>query len=624
MSNFRVLKADFIEGLETKRNLLSGGAFEKGDVNGWVRYVDAAQSRPEDGTGGSPSSAFTLTKDSSGYIDGDGSILITKNNTNTQGRGISKDFVVGPQSQGRVMVVEFDYRIIATGYQGGSETTDSDLIVYLRRLTSTARNVEPIGFKLGGAVDNFVYKYKGTFQTDVDSGGSALDYRIMIHCATTSTTAYTVAFDNFKIYEQAFLTGSNDTDWKSYTPTIEGFGTPSAVAGFYRQAGDTVELQVNFTSGSTTATEARVGLPPGLSTDASKHGSTKTIVGAYALDVATGIFGTVLGESINSTYVTLGIQGASNAGLASVNGNALVGSGVGISLFCRIPVAGWAGSGTIIGPDDARSCVFSAQFTPGQIIPDSTVTELTIGTVLADNMAIKVGNSVQLKVGGQYFIEGAVGYDANGTGARAFYIESSPDNSTWTQIRSQGVKAIGGGVDTIGCALLYTFVAGTYLRFTTFQNTGVSHTIENVAERNHVNIFKVNSAQGVSAGEKIVAVGTVNTITNFTNAVVTFPTKIIDTHNALSSGVFTAPRADFYDYSVFMTSSSGTTVSFYLQKNSTNYRYCFTNGSNQMNGMTGKIYLLTGETLSVVTNGSVTTDDTGPSENSSFCVSSIG
>ena len=54
---------------------------------------------------------------------------------------------------------------------------------------------------------------------------------------------------------------SNLTDWTSYAPTIVGFGTPPVSKWQYKRVGDSLHIQGFMTSGTSTATEARIPFP---------------------------------------------------------------------------------------------------------------------------------------------------------------------------------------------------------------------------------------------------------------------------------------------------------------------------------------------------------------------------
>lgn len=131
------------------------------------------------------------------------------------------------------------------------------------------------------------------------------------------------------------------SDWTSYTPTFTGFGSVSVQSFWWRRVGTNIELRGIFTSGTSTATEARVSLPVTSSTSLLP---TISISGKAAIDSAapavTRDFMVLMEPTV--AYVTFGYQEAStSAGLSKQNGNALVSSGQKLSFFCSVPVVNW-------------------------------------------------------------------------------------------------------------------------------------------------------------------------------------------------------------------------------------------------------------------------------------------
>lgn len=51
--------------------------------------------------------------------------------------------------------------------------------------------------------------------------------------------------------------------WTSYTPTTQGFGTPTIEYAKWRRVDDSMQIMLRLTTGTVTADEARIGLPSG-------------------------------------------------------------------------------------------------------------------------------------------------------------------------------------------------------------------------------------------------------------------------------------------------------------------------------------------------------------------------
>lgn len=127
--------------------------------------------------------------------------------------------------------------------------------------------------------------------------------------------------------------------WTLYTPTYTGFGTVSATSMWWRRVGDTLQVRGNFTSGTTTGVEARISLPTGLTSDATKVPAIQ-VAGFLVYNAAAGALTTTLIES-NVSYMTFGIQQVGNAGLTKVVGSTVTGAGNILSIRFECPISGW-------------------------------------------------------------------------------------------------------------------------------------------------------------------------------------------------------------------------------------------------------------------------------------------
>lgn len=135
------------------------------------------------------------------------------------------------------------------------------------------------------------------------------------------------------------------TAWQGYTPTFQGFGTPTNVEFEWRQNGESVEIRGKFTSGTPTAVEARVGLPAGLTSGGTNLIPSIQMVGKNTRSAAAAVDYSVLVEP-SVTYVTFSIQDGTRAGLTKQNGDQLIGSGQAFSFFASVPCAGLSATTT--------------------------------------------------------------------------------------------------------------------------------------------------------------------------------------------------------------------------------------------------------------------------------------
>jgi hypothetical protein len=134
----------------------------------------------------------------------------------------------------------------------------------------------------------------------------------------------------------------NVTAWQGYTPTFQGFGTPTNVEFEWRQVGENVEIRGKFTAGTTTAVEARVGLPAGLTSAGTGLIPSLQVIGKANINNSTAAFFsslTVLAEP-SVTYVTMGLEASTANGLTKQTGSNLATNGSILSFFASVPCAG--------------------------------------------------------------------------------------------------------------------------------------------------------------------------------------------------------------------------------------------------------------------------------------------
>ena len=149
-----------------------------------------------------------------------------------------------------------------------------------------------------------------------------------------------------KIYSQA----SQDYDWTSYTPTFTGFGTTTNNECFHKRRGSDLLLRCKFTSGTTTATEARVSLPNSLVSANTSIIPSLAIAGPVSTtDFASTLFNTNVLIEPNVGYVTFGWRSSTTSDLSKVSASTWIATGKSISFSATIPIQGWQDYGVIVG-----------------------------------------------------------------------------------------------------------------------------------------------------------------------------------------------------------------------------------------------------------------------------------
>jgi len=162
----------------------------------------------------------------------------------------------------------------------------------------------------------------------------------------TSNSGKILRFDSLQLSLDigAITNVANLTDWTSYTPTFTGFGTAASIEFFYRRVGNNCEIKGRFTVGTATATEARVSLPTGLTSQGTSIIPSLVICGyGSAAGANTTDFGgkTVLIEP-SVSYVTFGeISATTNSSTTKQNANAITVSSVMFQFNASVPILGW-------------------------------------------------------------------------------------------------------------------------------------------------------------------------------------------------------------------------------------------------------------------------------------------
>ena len=148
-----------------------------------------------------------------------------------------------------------------------------------------------------------------------------------------------IRVDSLMVGNTPVRVGAAVTDWQAYTPTYTGWGTPTSDTFYWRRSGDTLHVRGRFVTGTTTATEARISFPTGLTSS----GSIATLenAGFYQRN-STGPVGYEIYREASVGYFTFGRADALLSGLTKQNGSSIVGSGAALSFEMSCPIANWS------------------------------------------------------------------------------------------------------------------------------------------------------------------------------------------------------------------------------------------------------------------------------------------
>lgn len=236
----------------------------------------------------------------------------------------------------------------------------------------------------------------------------------------------------------------NVTGWQGYTPTFQGFGTPTNVEFEYRQVGEDVEIRGKFQSGAPTAVEARVGLPAGLSSAGTSLVPSIQVVGKYgatsSMPNSPNGSGSMLAEP-SVAYITFSGESTGGLGITKQTGSQLTTNGNYISFFAKVPCAGLSAteqvvvSGTqsaLVQEDDSTiMAVGAVSFgsTNTTVVNFPTI-RTSIGSNIVYSSSAAAGTSFTVLKTGTYSISAFLGSAVSATTQDVGITKNSPSLST--------------------------------------------------------------------------------------------------------------------------------------------------------------------------------------------------
>lgn len=311
-------------------NLVANPGFEEG-IGTTTTYKDAAAVSPVDGTGGSPTLTAVITTTGGEVLRGLQSLKVSKPASNTQGEGVAIPVSLEELDKGKIQQLSFDFKT-----QGNYAA--NDFRVYL---------IETTGPTVFTPIHQFqIPAGSGTFRTAVMTNTNA-SYRIVIHCATTSTSTSSFIIDNVSlgpnILPSANAVGTSipfvgGGSWTTNTTYVASYDRNGRMGTFHYKvstsgAPDAVVLTLNLPSGLTIDTSA-----PGYNfiTDGIELGS------GYANDSGSAIY--PIHAGYDGTNVKLSFQGATSQTLqadVSSSGPFTFGSGDSVIVSFTVPIVQW-------------------------------------------------------------------------------------------------------------------------------------------------------------------------------------------------------------------------------------------------------------------------------------------
>ncbi len=561
-------------------NYLSSNPDAETSTTGWATYADAAASSPVDGTGGSPSS--TYTRSTSSPLRGSASFLWTKSAANRQGEGFSYAFTIDSTDQAKVLQVAFDYKIASGTY------ADSDMTIWIYDVTNAAL-IQPAGYTIQNA--SVSMKQLATFQ----SASNSTSYRLIVHTASTSASAYTLQFDNFSVGPQIVTNGAAITDWTSWTPT-GSWSTNSTYSGYYRRVGDTLEFQGKIEcSGAPTSATLTINLPSGMVVDTAKYINTTndaqwTTLGQFTiLDNGVTVYSGFTRYSNTPTTAQIAFS-TFNASSTYVTGAGAVtqavphtfGSGDAIQFYGRIPIVGWSSNVQLSSDTDTRVVAMRSYLSANQtgINPNNSTVKINFNTASFDTHAGLGSNRYTIPVSGKYSVKSTVAVLSTNVLNSLYQLVIYKNGS----IYSYGPTAYPPAASTFYLPITdeVDCVAGDYIEIYLYGSGNNSASTLSATSGTSWSTFSVKRLSGpsvIAASETVHARygGSTTTLTNNSTVDVTFTTKEKDTHNAYSGATFTVPVSGTYqvvmglETAAFTAGSVGTACQAIIKKNGSDH-----------------------------------------------------
>jgi len=570
-------------------NLITYGDAESGTTGAGV-YADSG-SRPTDGTGGSPNVSLSTT--TTNPLTGNASFTLFKPVLNQQGNGWNWDFTVNPAYRGKVLNISFNYLLDNGVFTAGTRTTDSDVIVYIYDVTNS-QLIEPSNIKLFSNSTTIADMFNGSFQTSAT--GST--YRLLFHVATTTALTFTLKVDDIMVTPSTYSYGTPVTDWQSYTPTTQGFGTITNAEFYWRRVGSSIEIDAKWTNGTTSAVEARIGLPSGYTSTTLTQGIRKA--GDFV------IFANTTAAKVNPliesgvTYLTFGNQDGSS-GFTKINGTTAFSSTSAVSFKASVQVAGLSSSVQMSDQQDTRVVDMMIEKTSTQTSIVGNTTKITYDTVLKDSHGMWSSDTATIRVAGDYVI--TVGYKTATSSTTmlvykngSLYKNLGTPNSTYHLTMSKLLPDLKVG-DTIDIR----------------QGSGENSVGASTGEY-FIQLVRISGPNQIAASETIAASYYMSASGTYsTTAPINFDTKEYDSHGSLvttgASWKFTAIAAGLYSVGGTIDLTSGTSVILY--KNGSAYkRVGYDIGSTDASYY-GTVRLAAGDYIDIRPSGSVTVSGSG-------------
>jgi hypothetical protein len=567
-------------------NYISANPDAESGTTGWATYADAAGTTPVDGTGGSPTTTWTRT--TSTPLRGTASFLMTKDAANRQGEGASYAFTIASADKAKVLTISFEYEVSAN-FVSASDSTNGDLVVYIYDVTN-AVVIQPAGYKLVGGTTGGPWKFAGSFQ----AASNSTSYRLILHIAGTTATAWTVKVDTVSVGPTVEIMGAPVTDWLAFTPT-GSWSSNTTYTGFWRRVGDMMNIQVKVaTSGAPTSANLTVNLPTGYTIDTAKLTDTAAgisdVYGTCAIrDGGTDNYKGLVRYNSTSSVAIYKDDGDDSCSPVTQATPFTWGNTDYLTFFCQVPIAGWASTTVLSQDTDTRVC--AALYTGnGGTALTIDVTNITFTNSNHDTHGAWSGTVFTAPIPGIYQIAGAWISTTNITADTDLYVNGS-----------KVLGSIGRDTSTDDhhpFRAQWKLNAGDTMSIRSHNTATLSNQTYHV-----ISINRLSGPATVAASEYVGASYKTNSGTAIVDSVTDIPfiTKIYDTHSAWSGSAFTAPSPGYYLITGFFRTTTSVSENTYAYINGAkDLRLASDQSGTSIHPLqTGVFKLNAGDTLSI-------------------------
>lgn len=351
--------------------------YDGSSVQGISTYDDGASATIVDADGGTASEISAAALNSSTPLRGTSSQRLSKTAADAQGQGWVIPIDVDPADYegGKPLFIQFRYKTSAAYATGDIRMqvydVDGSAILNVTSLSNSDGS-------LNASSDTTLYT--GVFYPNPSND----DYRIAFHITSTNASAWDLDIIDLKVGPDSPVPGAIITEEQSYTPTFTGLGTVTNINFKWRRIGSKVQIRGKFTTGTRTATEARISLPSGLTSSSAIP--TVQSAGTMNYGATTTTTYMVLTEP-SVTYMTLGYNSAASGSFDKALGNAIFANSVNIGFLAEVPIEGWTASAALSTTEAMlQTAKFKATKNGTQNIGASTDTKVTSWTVTKDNL----------------------------------------------------------------------------------------------------------------------------------------------------------------------------------------------------------------------------------------------